>query len=66
MCGLDFLNVDLGYFRHGLLAKLVTFLYFVSNSFPIIRNKRRQLPWPTFLQEGNRSRPSALNGYGFL
>jgi len=50
MCGLGFLYVDLGYFRHGLLAKLVTFLYFVSNSFPIIRNKRRQPPWPSFLQ----------------
>jgi len=31
MCGLDFLNLDLRYYRHGLLAKLVTFLYFDSN-----------------------------------
>jgi len=31
MCGLDFLNLDLIYYRYGLLAKLVTFLYFVSN-----------------------------------
>jgi len=31
MCGLDFLNLDLRYYPHGLLAKLVTFLYFVLN-----------------------------------
>jgi len=30
MCGLDFLNLDLRYFRHGLLAKLVLLVYFDS------------------------------------
>ena len=31
MFGLDFLNLNLRHYRHALLAKLVTFLYFFSN-----------------------------------
>jgi len=31
MCGLEFLTLDLRYYRHGLLPKLVKFLYFDSN-----------------------------------
>jgi len=31
MCGLDFLSLDLRYYRHGLLAKLVLLVYFLSN-----------------------------------
>jgi len=31
MCGLDFLPLDLRYYRHGLLAKLVLLVYCDSN-----------------------------------
>jgi len=46
MCGLDFLNLDLRYYPHGLPAKLVLLVYFDSNH----SNNRGQPPLRAFPQ----------------